>query len=214
MRNSQKNSSASTIGIPRNFEIAFKKVFAGLLRQKYGVRQVPFQQWELSLPFDIDEAFGKQCGLIMCLIREIIESLKRFIRTQTNLSDSALKSLKESHGNKPDRLSQAKYNLVVKPSADSRQNGKEDAYIKLCTANCKSPKDDIGLSHLDLGSEISQRRNINLGTANCNSTKKDINVVRVDRGSETSQNGKKEASTPDKSNHDDVIVISESEESV
>ena len=75
-----EKESATTLGIPANLEQSFKKVAVSFLRQKFGAEQVPFQIWELSLSLNIDEAFGSQCGLIMSLIREVTESLRRFIR--------------------------------------------------------------------------------------------------------------------------------------
>ena len=113
-----KNESASTLGIPRCLEIAFKTVFSGLLRKEFGLKRVPFQKWELSLPFDGDETFGKQCGLIMRLIREVTESLRQFIRNQALFPNNKLKR------NKP-RPSLEKSNIVVKPGADNRQNEKD-----------------------------------------------------------------------------------------
>ena len=98
-----EKESATTLGIPANLEQSFKKVAVSFLRQKFGVEQVPFQIWELSLSLNIDEAFGCQCGLIMSLIREVTESLRRFIRMRNILQNDLSNILSKISKRKSDQ---------------------------------------------------------------------------------------------------------------
>lgn len=121
VRNAGKD--CTTLGIPSNLEVCFKKLAVNFLRQNYGVKQVPFKPWELSLRFDFEEAFGSQCGLIMSLIRQVTESFRRFIRMRTIFINHALKSARgfESITESLEICPQE-----VRPGADHRQDKKED----------------------------------------------------------------------------------------